>query len=85
MHVYSSTVYIFYKLTHSLYIRNARQIILQGNYICFPHGKPKLVRFLDIPSDIFSLHLFHRISLPLHFCEVIEICPSAASRIISLS
>lgn len=85
MHVYLSTVYIFYKHTHSLYIRNPREIIFQEHDICFPPGKHKLVHFLDIPSDIFSLHLFHRPSLPLHFCEVIEICPSAVGSIIPLS
>lgn len=40
--------------------------------------------FLDIPFDIVSFHLFHRISIPLHFCEVIEICPSAAGSIYSI-
>lgn len=85
LHVYLSTVYIFYKLTCSLYIKK-REIIFQEDYICFPHGKPKLVHFFfNISSDKFSFHLFCRITLPLHFCEVIEVCPSAVDGIIPLS
>lgn len=41
--------------------------------------------FLIFTSDVFSFHLFCRITLPLHFCEAIEICPSAAVSIVPLS
>lgn len=68
--MYSSTIYTFYKHTHSLYIRNPREIMFQEHYICFTHRKPKLVHFLDIPSGIFSLHLFHKISPPFHLCDL---------------
>lgn len=36
--------------------------------------------FLDIPSDTFishTFHIFNGVSLHLHFCKVVEICPSA--------
>lgn len=54
LHVYLSTVYVSYKLTRSLYIKK-REIIFQEDYVCFPHGKPKLVHFFNISSDIFKL------------------------------
>lgn len=63
MHVYSTTVYLFYKHTHSSHIRNLREIILQEHYICFPHGKPKLVlgyslwysQLPSVPQNKYSL------------------------------
>lgn len=44
--------------------------------------------FLDIPSDTFishTFHIFNGVSLHLHFCKAVEICPSAIGSIVLLT